>query len=267
MTRLDLPNPCLETLCWLESRPAEPSIALGEGCGVLSDLFKTAPTATKQQWEDWLRILDGQQAILVQLFTSRLLATSFFDPTDGLYSEWESPSRMIGSGHPWSDIVSMGWPGHRFKKALIKGDIRPHLKRTYQQLTANHPTLVQPKDICRICLPRIRLTEHGKMLVAWAREARSKQPFVAPEPLVFTDRQERVLAALDGVALKAEALAINSRVSRRDLFNKGRKKGVLPELIAYGRVKRLPRRGYYRPDKPPPEIRDANPKTRDDLHP
>lgn len=185
MTRLDLPNPCLEILCWLESRPAEPSIALGDGCGVLSDLFKTAPTATKQQWEDWLRILDGQQAILVQLFTSRLLATSFFDPTDGLYSEWESPSRRSGSGYSWQRIVNMGWPGFTYKKALVKGDIRTHLLRTYERVRAGFPSLVAPDDIYRICIPRLLLTNEGRSLLAWhrqsndtMREARDENGFV-----------------------------------------------------------------------------------------
>ncbi len=76
--------------------------------------------------------------------------------------------------------------------------------------------------------------------------ARTTEPFV-PSPL-----QNAILEALDGKALRTDALAAAADCERRRLF----RAGGLKELQDQGLVRNHPRLGYYRPDSPPDEIPD-----------
>lgn len=87
-------------------------------------------------------------------------------------------------------------------------------------------------------------------------------PIVAPSPGVTaspstngsraaaefepTDYQAEILVALEGRALRTDALAAQTSKDRRSLFTEGGLKG----LIAAGWV-RHDKRGYFRPDTPP----------------
>lgn len=257
MTRMELPEHCLEILRWLEGRPAEPSIALSKGCGVLSDLFKERPMTSQDDWEGRLRTLDDRQAIVVQLFSGRLQATDFFDGEYGLYCAWESPIRREGSGYDWSQIVSMGWPDFAFRKALIKGDMLPHLKRTFQQLKEKNPKLVKPKDPNRLSRPRIGLTEFGRTLLAIKRTAAIDRGASIPKSFHPTLRQQVVLSALDGKAMKVTTLAFATKINRRHLYDRGAQRGVLSDLRDRNLIVLHNRLGYYRPDSPPPELKES----------
>lgn len=72
----------------------------------------------------------------------------------------------------------------------------------------------------------------------------------AVAPFAPTDFQTRILDALDGRALRTDALA-GEVGDRRALF---RHPGGLRELKEQGLVESHPRRGYFRPDAPPPEL-------------
>jgi hypothetical protein len=70
---------------------------------------------------------------------------------------------------------------------------------------------------------------------------------------VPTPFQKGILQALDGQALRTDALA--SKVgSRRKLFTHP---GGIRELQEHGQVAHHKRLGYYRPDAPPPELKDT----------
>lgn len=70
------------------------------------------------------------------------------------------------------------------------------------------------------------------------------------DSFVPTTFQEEVLAALEGRALRTDALG-NAVGDRSRLF---RNPGGLKELRKYNLVKHHPRLGYYRPDAPPEEL-------------
>lgn len=73
----------------------------------------------------------------------------------------------------------------------------------------------------------------------------------AEDVWVPTDAQACILEALDGKALRSDALAHRADVDRRTLF---RRPGGLQELRDRGLVEHHDRLGYYRPDCPPPEL-------------
>lgn len=77
------------------------------------------------------------------------------------------------------------------------------------------------------------------------------------EAFIAGTEQLRILAALDGIALRTDALAEIAKVDRRKLFNRGSTKGLLMELIDQDLVRHHTRLGYYRPDAPPPEHADV----------
>lgn len=64
--------------------------------------------------------------------------------------------------------------------------------------------------------------------------------------------QQGVLVALEGQALRTDALAAALGGDRSRLFKKP--KGGLQELREQGLVSHHPRLGYYRPDAPPEEL-------------
>jgi hypothetical protein len=66
-----------------------------------------------------------------------------------------------------------------------------------------------------------------------------------------TPTQQDILAALDGRALRTDALAHRADCNRRSLFHDP---GGLPELQRRGLVAHHRRIGFYRPDAPPPEL-------------
>lgn len=77
-----------------------------------------------------------------------------------------------------------------------------------------------------------------------------------PEPFVPNEFQRQILEALDGKALRTDALA-GAVGNRRRLF---KHPGGISELIEEGLVANHPRCGYYRPDRAPPEIfQDVSP--------
>jgi hypothetical protein len=71
-------------------------------------------------------------------------------------------------------------------------------------------------------------------------------------PWLPTAFQQSILDALDGRALRADALG--DEVGDRGRLYK--KPGGIQELRDHGLVAHHPRRGYYRPDAPPPELED-----------
>jgi hypothetical protein len=73
-----------------------------------------------------------------------------------------------------------------------------------------------------------------------------------PDPV-----QEAILKALDGRALRKEALAKALRIDdSRNLYKRGKaRKGPLSELMVLGKVENDRRLGYYRPDALPPQLR------------
>jgi hypothetical protein len=75
------------------------------------------------------------------------------------------------------------------------------------------------------------------------------------EPFVPTPFQKAILSALDGVALRTDALA-GKVGDRRRLF----KPGGIKELMALGLVKNHRRLGYYRPDARPTELGPSAPR-------
>lgn len=74
-----------------------------------------------------------------------------------------------------------------------------------------------------------------------------------PSPFVPTPFQAGILEALDGVAMRTDALAAKIG-DRRRLF---RHPGGLKELQENGLVDKHDRLGYYRPDAPPAELEDG----------
>ncbi len=85
------------------------------------------------------------------------------------------------------------------------------------------------------------------------REIRVKLSTATPSrqegtPFVPSTPQRRMLAALDGKALRLADWIKASGVERRN-FMRAKK-----ELIEIEAVKHLPRLGFYRPDRPPPEF-------------
>jgi len=73
------------------------------------------------------------------------------------------------------------------------------------------------------------------------------------EPFVPTAYQEAILDALEGKALRTDALA--AKVGDRSrLF---RNPGGLKELQEQGLVSHHSRRGYFRPDAPPEELAES----------
>lgn len=73
---------------------------------------------------------------------------------------------------------------------------------------------------------------------------------VEQEPWGPTALQEDILEALDGRALRAEALAAKVGKDKSQLY----KAGGLKELTDRGLVKSHSRAGYYRPDAPPADL-------------
>lgn len=79
------------------------------------------------------------------------------------------------------------------------------------------------------------------------RLADSHRPLFVPSAF-----QRAILAALEGKSLKSDALG--AAVGDRSRLFKQR--GGLKELKEHGRVAHHDRLGYYRPDFPPPELRE-----------
>lgn len=76
------------------------------------------------------------------------------------------------------------------------------------------------------------------------------EPPVEPEPFVPNEFQRQILEALDGKALRTDALA-GAVGNRRRLF---KHPGGVSELIEEGLLANHPRLGYYRTDNPPPDV-------------
>ena len=74
----------------------------------------------------------------------------------------------------------------------------------------------------------------------------------ATQKFVPTQFQQDILNALDGVALRTDALTHKLDCANGQLFRKP-VRGI-PELIAHGLVAKHDRLGFYRPDSPPQEI-------------
>jgi len=72
------------------------------------------------------------------------------------------------------------------------------------------------------------------------------------DAFVPTPLQQEILNALEGKALRTDALANKLGVERSRLFQKP--KGGIMELKKEGFVESHPRLGYFRPDAPPPEL-------------
>ena len=81
----------------------------------------------------------------------------------------------------------------------------------------------------------------------------SPAPTLPPTRFVPTPFQKGILQALDGQALRTDDLA-HEVGNRRKLFIHP---GGLRELQAQGLVAHHNRLGYYRPDAPPPALKDA----------
>lgn len=73
-------------------------------------------------------------------------------------------------------------------------------------------------------------------------------------PFIPDATQKRILSALDGVAMRTDAIARVIGGDRRVLFDRGNSPGKLFELIKHNRVKHIKKIGYFRPDRPPPEL-------------
>ena len=78
----------------------------------------------------------------------------------------------------------------------------------------------------------------------------------ADEPFVPLPQQDKILRLLDGKAHKADTIARETGLARRKLFKDRNKKGWLAELVEHDLVRKHRQLGYYRPDKPPPELAD-----------
>lgn len=174
MDSRQLPASCIEIIRWLGHRPAERAIGLGDCCGVLTDLIESSPSVSIKQWAERFRILDDAGAIIVQLFTGNLHATSFFEGAFGLYTQWGSAIARTWTAHTWDHIVGMARPDYKYRKTLVRGDMRSCLERCYDKIMAETPGVARPKDIYRICRPRIAMTEKGRAVLAWADETNIK---------------------------------------------------------------------------------------------
>ena len=109
---------------------------------------------------------------------------------------------------------------------------------TPDYLTIHFPTLPVP-----VTLPVVAL------------RCAASPPCDEPEeepPFVPTPFQKGILEALDGKALRTDALGA-AVGDRRRLF----KDGGLKELRDRGLVLRHARLGFYRPDAPPPQLTDG----------
>lgn len=83
------------------------------------------------------------------------------------------------------------------------------------------------------------------------------EPHFVPLPA-----HKAILGALDGRALRTDALAAEAKLERRSLFDRKRKNktticGYLSELKDRKLVLKHTRLGYYRPDRPPPELKQG----------
>jgi hypothetical protein len=87
----------------------------------------------------------------------------------------------------------------------------------------------------------------------------SSLPPIDENTFIPNQLQEAILAALDGKGLRTDALVSKTDSSSGQLF---KNPGGLPELQEEGLVAHHPRVGYYRPDKPPPQVADALDPTR-----
>lgn len=105
-------------------------------------------------------------------------------------------------------------------------------------------------ELCRVVADGA-ISPTDATLVGKMRDVLNGTPEKAEEPFVPTPFQAGILDALEGRALKTEALAAEVG-DRRRLF----KPGGIKELKEKGLVKNHSRIGYYRPDAPPPEIEE-----------
>lgn len=96
---------------------------------------------------------------------------------------------------------------------------------------------------------KVYVVEDGKHVILPCPPANGVSPAaeVGSEPFVPTPYQEAILVALEGKALRTDALA-NVVGDRSRLF---RHPGGLRELQAHGLVAHHKRLGFYRPDVPP----------------
>lgn len=96
-----------------------------------------------------------------------------------------------------------------------------------------------------------------------ARPDEQPPPKQEPEPpFVPLPAHKAILDALDGRALRTDALANAAKLERRSLFNRKRTDGTviigyLTELADRKLVSNHPRLGYFRPDRPPPALKDG----------
>jgi hypothetical protein len=85
----------------------------------------------------------------------------------------------------------------------------------------------------------------------------------SPDDEVFvpTKFQQRIIEALAGKALHADALAVAvGQEARQSLY---RKPGGIGELLEHGYVKKHSRLGYYDPTDPPPELSQSESNSQD----
>ncbi len=101
-------------------------------------------------------------------------------------------------------------------------------------------------------LKRIREQNKSKE-TALESEVEHERLLRAPEPVRLSERQKCILEALDGAALTGDQLADKTGYSKRTLF----KSPGLNELKKLSLVRNLDGFGYFRPDKPPPEVAEA----------
>jgi len=132
-------------------------------------------------------------------------------------------------------------------------DVVDWLLRVHEQLTEyfNRPPVSSqsvtgeyPADTVDVIHPTAE-SDHRKV------SSGVEQQFVPRPP------QKLILKALEWKALKTDALAKVVK-DRRSLFNRGKTPGYLTELKKFGLVENHPRLGYFRPDMPPPELRDLD---------
>lgn len=109
--------------------------------------------------------------------------------------------------------------------------------------------MTEPKRRSHDELTRALIRQNQELL----KFIESTIPVAEDSAFVPTAFQQDILKALDGKALRTDALAAKVG-DRRRLF---KDPGGLPELQEHGLVSHNRRVGYYRPDSLPPELTQA----------
>lgn len=136
--------------------------------------------------------------------------------------------------------------------SLRHGDA-PEFALAFRTYAATHKSEVQKRwEKFAAGLKRIR-EENKSNATALKSEVERERLLRAPEPVRLSERQKCIMEALDGAALTADKLAEVTGYSRRSLF----KSPGLNELRELGLVRNLDGFGYFRPDRPPPEVAEA----------